>query len=129
MKWMECDWLNGRKLIEIEGAIYRDTHCAPIIFFFDQIQILSVSGCSLRIVDVLTTVAKEGRNFLASQLMIDIMKVFQNMCVVEMNAQWIASFVFSFFFDWTASVCVCCFWSPGNWMVAVLKGIEAQQSN
>ena len=44
------------------------------------------------VVDSLCTVAKDEHNFANAPLMIDIMKVFQNMCQIEMNSQSIARY-------------------------------------
>ena len=44
------------------------------------------------VVDALCEIAKEGGNFANAPLMIDIMKVFQNMCQIEINAQGIARY-------------------------------------
>ena len=44
------------------------------------------------VVDALCEIAKEGNNFANAPLMIDIMKVFQNMCQIEINAQGIARY-------------------------------------
>ena len=66
-----------------------------------------VSGQSPNIVDTLVMVAKEGKNHKNGPLMVDIMKVFQNMCIVEANAQAIAR----------------------HGAVPILKGIEIQMEN
>lgn len=44
------------------------------------------------VIDILCEIAKQGNNCYKAPLMIDIMKVFQNMCTIEMNSQRIARY-------------------------------------